>query len=76
MVPPVRIVLEDALAAINRPLAGIVAVEDGDEPLRQRFGYFVQRQQVARTSGKFNLDFIAIVLVKALQTFDEQGAGS
>src|SRR5579872_1159548 len=71
-VAPVRVILKCFNAAMNRPQPIFVAQENARQAARQFFRYLVQREQIARTGGKLDLEALPVEVVKRFQRLDYQ----
>src|SRR3712207_3950153 len=67
-----RILLEFLVAAEYGPPAGRIPQENAGQAAGYFPGHLRNGQVLARTGGAFNLKIVAVVVVEALQRFDEQ----
>src|ERR1700733_9004208 len=72
VIAEVRVVLEQFFSVVYRPLAVWPWLEKRAQPCRKTVGRFIERNALARTGRKLDLERIAIVVVEALQSFYQQ----
>ena len=67
MVAPVWVCLQECIAAVEGPVALLIAQKEIDQPVREHIGHAIQRQILAGACRAFDQKIIAVVVMKLLQ---------
>jgi hypothetical protein len=70
-VAPVRIFVEDGVAAVYGTVASGVAREDADESFAELESDFKQRLEFSGSGGAFNLELVAVVEIELMQRAED-----